>query len=96
MRHKPTAAGRRTDRNFVGKVVQRLRHQQNLTQEDLVGRAAQLNWMISRDIVKNIERGEREVNDIELRYLAAALKVHPTILLEEPKTLPPYPKPTPP
>lgn len=72
----------RTDRNSIGKTVQRLRKQQNLTQEDLAGRAAVVGWEISRDAVKRIERGEREVTDIELRRLAAALRVPPAILLE--------------
>lgn len=62
--------------------MQRLRKQQNLTQEDLAGRAAVVGWEISRDAVKRIERGEREVTDIELRRLAAALRVPPAILLE--------------
>ena len=72
----------RTDRNSIAKTVAKLRTQQNLTQEDLAGRAAVVGWMISRHVVKRIERGEREVTDIELRKLAAALRVPPAILLE--------------
>jgi transcriptional regulator with XRE-family HTH domain len=56
--------------------------QQNLTQEDLAGRAAAVEWQISRDAIKRIERGEREVTDIELRLLARALRVPPAVLLE--------------
>jgi len=62
--------------------VKRLRNQQNLTQENLAGRAAAVGWNISRDAVKRIERGEREITDIELRHLAAALRVPPAILLD--------------
>lgn len=82
MPRKRRANRSRTDRNSIGKTVQRLRKQQNLTQEDLAGRAAVVGWAISRDAVKRIERGEREVTDIELRLLAAALRVPPAILLE--------------
>ena len=74
-------ARQRTDRNSIGTTVKRLRQQQNLTQEDLAGRAAAVGWSISRDAVKRIERGEREVTDIELRLLAAALRVPPAIVL---------------
>lgn len=72
----------RTDRNSIGKTVQRLRKHQNLTQEDLAGRAAAVGWEISRDAIKRIERGEREVTDIELRLLARALRVPAAVVLE--------------
>jgi len=78
-RHIPI---RRNDRNSIGKTVSRLRRQQNLTQEDLAGRAATIGWEISRDTVKRIERGEREVTDIELRLLAKSLKVPAAVLLD--------------
>ncbi len=74
-------ARQRTDRNSIGSTVKRLRQQQDLTQEDLAGRAATVGWSISRDTVKRIERGEREITDIELRLLAAALRVPPAIVL---------------
>lgn len=75
-------ARQRTDRNCCGKTVGRLRRQQNLTQEDLSGRAASVGWAISRDAVKRIERGEREVTDVELKLLAKALRVPPAVLLD--------------
>lgn len=73
---------RRYDRNSVGRVVARIRLGQALSQEDLVGRAAVISWVISRDVVKRIESGEREVTDIELRKLGKALRVPPAVLLE--------------
>ena len=82
MPRKRHVARKRTDRNSIGKTVQRLRKQQDLTQEDLAGRAAAVGWTISRDAVKRIERGEREVTDIELRLLAVALRVPAAVLLE--------------
>lgn len=73
---------RRTDRNDVGPMVAILRERQGLTQEDLAGRAAAVGWVISRDVVKRIERREREVTDIELKILAKALRVSAARLLE--------------
>ena len=73
---------RRTDRNEVGPAISRAREKLGLTQEDLAGRAAAIGWVISRDVVKRIERGEREVTDIELKNLAKALRVPPGRLLE--------------
>lgn len=73
---------RRTDRNEVGPTVARIREKLGLTQEDLAGRTAAIGWVISRDVVKRIERREREVTDIELKNLARALRVPPARLLE--------------
>ncbi len=72
---------RRHDRNSIGTAARQIRRQQNLTQEDLAGRAAAAGWNISRDAVKRIENGEREVTDIELRLLAKALRVPAAVLL---------------
>ena len=74
---------RRTDRNLIGGTVARLRQQQALTQQDLAGRAAVVGWVISRDAVKRIESGEREVTDIDIKFLAQALRVPPAVLLEK-------------
>ena len=72
---------RRTDRNEIGPTLSQLREKLGLTQEDLAGRAAAIGWSISRDVVKRIERGEREVTDIELKLLAKALRIPPALLL---------------
>ena len=73
---------RRTDRNTVGKTVQRLRKTQGLTRDELAARAQVGGWDISPYVLKRIERGEREVTDIDLRKLAKALRVPIAILLE--------------
>ena len=78
---KPYRPERRTDRNSVGAMAARIRRQHGITQEDMAGRAAVIGWDISRDVIKRIERGEREVTDIELRLLARALRVLPAVLL---------------
>jgi len=66
---------RRTDRNLVGKAVRRLRQFNGLTQDEVVARAQIQGWSISVDTLKKLERGEREVTDIELKKLAKALRV---------------------
>lgn len=73
---------RRTDRNTVGKTVERLRIAQNLTRDELVARAQVGGWDISPFVLKRIERGEREVTDIDLKKLAKALRVPAAVLLE--------------
>lgn len=79
---KPYVPVRRTDRNSIGATVAKLRAQQALTQEDLAGRAAGAGWDISRDAVKRIESGEREITDKEIRLLAKALRVPIGVLFE--------------
>jgi len=74
---------RRTDRNLIGSTVAKLRLQQGLTQQDLAGRAAVIGWEISRDAVKRIESGEREVTDIDIKFLSQALRVPPAVLIEK-------------
>lgn len=71
---------KRTDRNDCGRIVARLRTQQALSQQDLAGRMATAEWIVSRDVVKRIENGEREVTDKELKVLAKALRVPISIL----------------
>lgn len=79
---KPYIPKQRSDRNAVGKVVQKLRRAQGMTRDDLSARAQLVGWNISVFALKRIERGEREVTDIELRYLAKSLKVPAAVLLE--------------
>lgn len=81
-RSKPYSPIRRTDRNSVGKTVERLRKAQSLTRDELAARAQIGGWDISSFVLKRIERGEREVTDIDLKKLAKALRVPVTILLE--------------
>lgn len=66
---------RRNDRNLIGKAVMTIRTNQKLTQEDLAGRLAAVGWNVSRDTVQRIESGQREVTDIDLRFLAKGLRV---------------------
>ena len=72
----------RRDRNACGRIVARLRTQQNLSQQDLAGRMAVVKWVVSRDVIKRIENGEREVTDKELMILARALRVPVAVLFD--------------
>jgi transcriptional regulator with XRE-family HTH domain len=82
-RKKPGRIIRRTDRNDVGPVIARIRNQLGLSQEDLAGRTAAIGWVVSRDMIKKVERREREVTDIELKRFARALRIPAALLLEE-------------
>jgi ribosome-binding protein aMBF1 (putative translation factor) len=73
---------KRHDRNSVGKTVERIRKQQDLSRDELAAEAQRTGWNISRFIVRGIERGAREVTDIELRKLGKALKVPISALFE--------------
>jgi transcriptional regulator with XRE-family HTH domain len=82
LRKKRYTPIRRTDRNVIGKTVSRLRKAQKLTREELAARAQVRKWDISAFAIKRIERGEREVTDIELKKLARVLRVRAAVLLE--------------
>lgn len=62
--------------------MKKLRTAQNLTREELAAKAQVAGWDITFEIVKRIESGRREVNDIELRHLAITLRVPAALLLE--------------
>jgi len=79
---KPYKPQRRMDRNSIGPTVERLRSAQNLTRDELAARAQVDGWDISSYVIKRIERGEREVTDIELRKLAGVLRVPVSVLLD--------------
>ncbi len=78
----PYKPKRRMDRNGIGPTVTRLREAQNLTREELAARAQVIGWDISAHVVKRLERGEREITDLELRLLGRALRVPAAVLLE--------------
>jgi transcriptional regulator with XRE-family HTH domain len=79
---KAGTSSKRLNRNLVGPTVKKLRTAQTLTREDLAARVQVTGWDITFEVVKRIESGRREVNDIELRHLAIALRVPLTLLLE--------------
>jgi transcriptional regulator with XRE-family HTH domain len=71
-------------RNFVGRVVSRLRNQLGLSQVDLAAELQLVGWRdASRDTVAKLEGGSLRVDLIQICYLAAALGVPPARILSE-------------
>ena len=62
--------------NIVGKYIKEIREEQGLTQEQLAIRIEMAGWQVDRFIVSKIERGDRQVSDIEAQLLAKWLKYH--------------------
>lgn len=61
--------------NIVGKYIKQIREEQGLTQEQLAIRIEMAGWQVDRFIVSKIERGDRQVSDVEAQLIAKALKV---------------------
>lgn len=71
-------------RNFIGRVVSRLRNQLGLSQLDLAAELQLVGWRdASRDTVAKLEGGSLRVDLIQICYLAAALGVPPARILSE-------------
>ena len=69
-------------RNFIGRVVSRLRNQLGLTQVDFAVELQLVGWQdASRDTVAKLEGGSLRVDLIQICYLAAALGVPPARIL---------------
>lgn len=61
--------------NTVGKNVARVRERKRITQEQLAIRLITLGWKVDRFVISKIERGERQVTDIQVTLIADALQV---------------------
>ena len=61
--------------NVVGKHVKEIRKKQGITQEQLAIRIEMAGWQVDRFLVSKIERGDRQVSDIEAQLIAQALMV---------------------
>ncbi len=62
-----------------------LRKRAGLTQPQLAAKCHLCGWDVDQQIVANIEGGVREVTDLELLVLCAALQVRPNDLLVWPR-----------
>jgi transcriptional regulator with XRE-family HTH domain len=69
--------------NVVGKYIKKIREEQGLTQEQLAIRIEMAGWQVDRFIVSKIERGDRQVSDLEAGVIAQALKVSVSSLFGE-------------
>jgi transcriptional regulator with XRE-family HTH domain len=79
---KPTPSGRAPRRNLVGKVIKKIRKAEDLTCEELAAKVHVRGWEASGKVIARIENGRREVNDLEIRILAKALRVQVATLFE--------------
>ncbi|HEU6448488.1 MAG TPA: helix-turn-helix transcriptional regulator [Verrucomicrobiae bacterium] len=71
-------------RNFIGRLVSKLRNQQRLTQDDLAVELQFRGWHdATRDTVAKIEGGSLRIDLIQICYLAAALEVQPIQFLSK-------------
>ena len=61
--------------NVVGKHIKKIREKQGLTQEQLAIRIEMAGWQVDRFVVSKIERGNRQVSDIEAQLIANVLNV---------------------
>ncbi|MEP7137714.1 MAG: helix-turn-helix transcriptional regulator [Chloroflexota bacterium] len=69
--------------NVVGKYIKQIRERQGLTQEQLAIRIELAGWQIDRFVISKIERGDRQVSDIEAQLIAKVLKVSVSHLFGE-------------
>lgn len=79
---KKAVTKRSRQRNLVGAMILKLRNAHQLTRDELAAKLQVAGWEVSAEVVRQIELGLREVNDIELRIIAKRLKVPPAVLLE--------------
>lgn len=71
-------------RNFIGRLVSRLRNQREWTQDALADALQRAGWHdATRDTVAKIEGGSRRIDLTQLYYLTAALGVRPVQFLSE-------------
>lgn len=62
-------------KNIVGKNIKEIREKAGITQEQLAIRLEMAGWRIDRFLISKIERGERQVLDIEVQLFAKVLEV---------------------
>lgn len=69
-------------KNVVGKSIKKIREKAGITQEQLAIRLEMAGWPIDRFVISKIERGERQVLDVEAQLLAKELHVPINYLFE--------------
>jgi ribosome-binding protein aMBF1 (putative translation factor) len=70
-------------KNIVGKYIKKIREQRGLTQEQLAIRIELAGWRVTRFLVSRIERGDRQVSDVEAQLIGKVLKVSVASLFGE-------------
>jgi transcriptional regulator with XRE-family HTH domain len=70
-------------KNVIGHQIKRIREKLGITQEQLAIRIEMAGWQVDRFIVSKIERGDRQLSDVEAQTIAKALKVSVSRLFGE-------------
>lgn len=67
--------GKPASQNVVGPVVRKIRYQQGMTQAMLTARCSRAGWDVGDNTIAKIEAQIRCVTDIEIIFLAKALRL---------------------
>ena len=70
-------------KNVIGHQIKKIREKLGITQEQLAIRIEMAGWQVDRFIVSKIERGDRQLSDVEAQTIAKALKVSVSRLFGE-------------
>lgn len=70
-------------KNIVGNHVKEIREKLGITQDQLAIRLEMVGWQVDRFVVSKIERGDRQLSDVETQTIAKALKVSVSRLFGE-------------
>ena len=70
-------------KNVIGHQIKKIREKLGITQEQLAIRIEMAGWQVDRFVVSKIERGDRQLSDVEAQTIAKALKVSVSRLFGE-------------
>jgi transcriptional regulator with XRE-family HTH domain len=64
-------------KNVCGKMIQKLRIERGLDQDQLAGRLTGEGWTTSENVISKIESGFRRISDEEILIFARLFRIHP-------------------
>jgi len=70
-------------KNIIGNKIRKLRKDNNLSQEELMGQLQLLGFDSERGVIKRIENGTRFISDVELRLFSKFFNVSYEYLMDE-------------
>lgn len=70
-------------KNITGKNIKQIRERMGKTQEQLAIQLELAGWKVDRFVISKIERGERQILDVEIALIAQVLNVSVAKLFEE-------------
>lgn len=71
------------NKNVIGKRLSVLRKEKGITQSDLAARMQTLNVNIDQQMIRKIEKNQRQVTDYELACFCKCLAVEPNEILKD-------------